>query len=183
MSKVRIGIVGLGNMGASHAASILAGKIPRLELTAVSDFDPSRCTRFPQVKAFATAEELIESGTIDAVIIATPHYQHTTLGIQALKAGLHVMVEKPVSVHEADAERLIAAQKQEAGLRGDVQPAHRPLLPEDPQSHPLRRARRNSPCELDHHELVSHRSLLRIRRLARHLGRRRPASPPRPVPA
>jgi predicted dehydrogenase len=45
MSNVRIGIVGLGNMGASHASSILAGKIPRLELTAVSDFDPARCTR------------------------------------------------------------------------------------------------------------------------------------------
>jgi predicted dehydrogenase len=111
MSNVRIGIVGLGNMGASHASSILAGKIPRLELTAVSDFDPARCTRFPQVKAFATAEELMDSGVVDAVIIATPHYQHTTLGIHALKAGLHVMVEKPVSVHKADAERLIAAHK------------------------------------------------------------------------
>ena len=111
MKNVRIGIVGLGNMGASHATNILAGKIPRLELTAVSDFDIKRCDRFPQVKAFATAEELMDSGLIDAVIIATPHYQHTTLGIYALKAGLHVMVEKPVSVHKADALRLNAAHK------------------------------------------------------------------------
>jgi len=111
MNNVRIGIVGLGNMGASHATSILAGKVPRLELAAVSDFDFARCSRFPTAKAFATADEMIDSGTIDAIIIATPHYQHTTLGIRALKAGLHVMVEKPVSVHKADALRLNAAHK------------------------------------------------------------------------
>jgi predicted dehydrogenase len=111
MKNVRIGIVGLGNMGAAHATHILAGKIPRLELTAVSDFDAARCTRFPQAKAFATVEDMIKSGLIDALIIATPHYQHTTLGILALQAGLHVMVEKPVSVHKADALRLNAAHK------------------------------------------------------------------------
>jgi predicted dehydrogenase len=56
---------------------------------------------------------LIRSGDADAVVIATPHYQHTTLGIAALKAGLHAMVEKPISAHKADAERLIATgQKQ-----------------------------------------------------------------------
>ena len=49
---------------------------------------------------------------MDAVIIATPHYQHTTLGIAALKQGLHVMVEKPISAHKADAERLIATHQQ-----------------------------------------------------------------------
>ncbi|MFM9078724.1 MAG: Gfo/Idh/MocA family protein, partial [Opitutaceae bacterium] len=42
----------------------------------------------------------------------TPHFLHTSLGIEALKAGLHVMVEKPISAHKADAERLIAAAKE-----------------------------------------------------------------------
>ena len=69
MKNVRIGIVGLGNMGAAHATNILAGKIPRLELTAVSDFDAARCTRFPQAKAFATVEDMIKSGLIDALMI------------------------------------------------------------------------------------------------------------------
>ena len=50
------------------------------------------------------------TGAVDAVIIATPHFQHTTLGIAALEAGVHAMVEKPISSHKADAERLIAAQ-------------------------------------------------------------------------
>ncbi|MSU70156.1 MAG: Gfo/Idh/MocA family oxidoreductase [Opitutaceae bacterium] len=109
MSKVRLGIIGLGNMGSAHAANVLAGKIPRLELTAVGDTDPGRLARAPQVKKFASADEMIASGLIDALLIATPHFDHTTIGIKALQAGLHVMVEKPISVHKVDAERLIAA--------------------------------------------------------------------------
>jgi predicted dehydrogenase len=52
---------------------------------------------------------MIASGKVDAVLIATPHFSHTTIGIAALQAGLHVLVEKPISVHKADAEKLIAA--------------------------------------------------------------------------
>jgi len=111
MNSVRIGIVGLGNMGAAHAASILAGNIRRLELAAVCDLEPARLARLPQVAAFASADAMIGSGRIDAVLIATPHYGHTTLGIKALEAGLHVLVEKPISVHKADCERLIAAHR------------------------------------------------------------------------
>ncbi len=111
MKKVRIGIVGIGNMGYSHAQQILAGKINRLELSAVADASPDRPARVPQVKGFKSADEMMASGIIDAVLIATPHYEHTTIGVAALKAGLHVMVEKPISVHRADCERLIAAYK------------------------------------------------------------------------
>lgn len=111
MNKVRIGIVGLGNMGYTHAQQILAGKINRLELGAVADNNAAKLARVPQVKGFASASEMMASGLIDAILIATPHYDHTTIGIAALKAGLHVMVEKPISVHRADCERLIAAYK------------------------------------------------------------------------
>ncbi|MCX8107270.1 MAG: Gfo/Idh/MocA family oxidoreductase [Verrucomicrobiae bacterium] len=58
----------------------------------------------------------MRSGEVDAVIISTPHYQHTTLGIAALQAGLHVLVEKPISVHKADAQRLIAAADAQPNL-------------------------------------------------------------------
>ncbi|MES1167324.1 MAG: Gfo/Idh/MocA family oxidoreductase, partial [Pseudomonadota bacterium] len=109
MKKVRIGIIGLGNMGSVHAANLFAGKVPRLELVAVADADPAKHARAPGVRAFTSPEELMASGLIDAVLIATPHYDHTILGIKALQAGLHVMVEKPLSVHKADAQRLIAA--------------------------------------------------------------------------
>ena len=108
MNTVRLGIVGLG-MGALHANLILSGKAPGLTLAAVADPNAEKREKFPSAAGFATAAEMFASGLIDAVLIATPHYSHTTLGIEALRAGLHVLVEKPISVHKADAERLIAA--------------------------------------------------------------------------
>jgi len=109
MNTVRLGIIGLGNIGQHHAAYLMAGKVARAELVAVADAVPGKLDRYKPLKVYSDAEALIRSGDVDAVIIATPHYQHTTLGIAALKQGLHVMVEKPISAHKADAERLIAA--------------------------------------------------------------------------
>jgi predicted dehydrogenase len=111
MTKVRLGIIGLGNIGQHHQAYLAAGKVSRAELVAVSDAIPGKLEKYKPLKTFADGEELIRSGLVDAVIIATPHYQHTTLGIAALQNGIHAMVEKPISAHKADAERLIAAQK------------------------------------------------------------------------
>ena len=112
MKTVRLGLIGLGNIGQHHFGYLTAGKVSRAELVAVSDAVPAKLERYMPLKTFTDGEELIRSGLVDAVIIATPHYQHTTLGIAALKQGLHVMVEKPISAHKADAERLIAAHKQ-----------------------------------------------------------------------
>lgn len=108
MNTVRLGIIGLGNIGQHHFGYLTAGKVSRAELVAVSDAVPAKLDSYMPLHTFTDGEELIRSGLVDAVIIATPHYQHTTLGITALKQGLHVMVEKPISAHKADAERLIA---------------------------------------------------------------------------
>ncbi|PAW78609.1 MAG: oxidoreductase [Verrucomicrobia bacterium Tous-C9LFEB] len=110
-SVVRLGIIGLGNMGSSHISWIKAGKIPNLELTAVCDLKQSKLDQYPGYAHFTDYKQLLKSDLIDAVLIATPHYDHTTIGIAALKSGLHVIVEKPISVHKADCERLIAAYK------------------------------------------------------------------------
>lgn len=110
MDKVRMGVIGVGGMGTGHAQRLLGGQVPRCTLTAVCDIDTSRFAAFPDsVRKYEKSEEMIRSGDVDAVIIATPHYGHTTIGIDALQQGLHVLVEKPISVHKADAERLIAA--------------------------------------------------------------------------
>jgi len=109
MKSVRLGIIGIGAMGSVHAQSIMEGKVPRCELTAVCDPKPERMKRFSSAEAFHSAEELLLTSKTDAVLIATPHYSHTTIGIQALESGRHLLVEKPISVNKADAERLIAA--------------------------------------------------------------------------
>ena len=109
MDAVRLGIIGLGNMGSAHAGQILAGKIPGCELAAVCDADETRLAKFPAALRFGQAEALMDSGRVDAVLIATPHFAHVPLGIAALARGLHVLVEKPIAVHKADALCLLAA--------------------------------------------------------------------------
>ena len=111
MDKIRLGIIGMGNIGKHHAGYLLEGQAARCELIAVASTSPQKLESYRQrgLKVFGDSAELLRSPDLDAVIIATPHYQHTSLGIAALKAGKHVMVEKPISAHKADAEKLIAA--------------------------------------------------------------------------
>ena len=117
MTKVRLGIIGVGNMGSGHAANILAGKCPEIELTAVADRREARRQwakdTLPEGTAiFEEGSDLIQSGLCDAVHICTPHYQHPTLAMEAFAAGLHVMCEKPASVYtKAVREMNEAAEK------------------------------------------------------------------------
>jgi predicted dehydrogenase len=117
MKNIKLGIIGLGIMGLGHARVILGGKIRRLELVAVSDPDTVRLAQLPPgVHRFTHADELIRSGLVEAVLIATPHFFHAAIGEAALRAGLHVLIEKPLTVHKAEAERLLATPRR----RGQV---------------------------------------------------------------
>lgn len=110
MQDIRMGVVGLGNMGSYHAHYLGNGDIPRAKLTALCDIDATKFHGYAaDIPTFTSSEELIRSGLVDALIIATPHYFHTTIGIDALEQDLHVLVEKPISVHKADCQRLLAA--------------------------------------------------------------------------
>ena len=116
MNSVRIGLIGMGNIGKHHAAYLRLGQVNRGELVAVCSPSPDKLESYRPLKIFSDPLELFRSKAVDAVLIATPHFQHTSLGIAALEAGLHVMVEKPISAHKADAERLIAAAAQRPEL-------------------------------------------------------------------
>ena len=112
MSKVRLGIIGAGNMGSGHIRNILAGKCPEIEVVAVADRRESRREaaheQLPEAKIFNEGSELIASGVAEAVLIATPHYQHPVLAIDAFKHGLHVMCEKPAGVYTLQVREMIA---------------------------------------------------------------------------
>ena len=109
ISTIRLGIAGVGNMGKYHAQLVSEGAIPGCRLTAVCDKDEDVLEGYPNLPVFTDSSAMIHSGHIDAILIATPHYFHTTIGIEALKAGLHVLMEKPLCVHKADCERLLRA--------------------------------------------------------------------------
>ncbi len=103
MDKVRFGIIGLGNMGSDHIRYF-----PTLEnatLTAICDVDQGRLDKFAHLNlpAFTDYRQLIDSGRVDAVIIATPHYFHGEMARYAFSKNVHVLSEKPAAVSVKDA--------------------------------------------------------------------------------
>ena len=122
MEKVRLGIIGVGNMGTAHLNNIMARKCPEIEVTAVADIDPARLDNaraivdkarverpeIPEIATFTDAMELISSGQVDAILVAVPHYDHPRYCIAGLQAGLHVMSEKPAGVYAEQVRELIA---------------------------------------------------------------------------
>ncbi len=114
MEKVRIGIIGIGNIGSSHV--VRCNALPNTDLTAVCDVDPDAFKRIEEsvrkrLQLYTDVEKFLSEAPIDAVIVAVPHYDHPDLAIAAMEHGKHVMVEKPIAVHKAEAERLLAAAK------------------------------------------------------------------------
>ena len=113
MNTVRIGVIGLGYIGAVHAHYLAEKKVPRADLTAVCSQEPAQLQPFiGKAATFDNSAALIRSGLVDAVIIATPHYSHPDIGIDAFQYGLHVLCEKPLAAHKADGERLLAAHRE-----------------------------------------------------------------------
>ena len=113
LDTVRIGIVGIGNMGSAHAKSIFAGNVKNLVLGAVCDIAPEKLAwareNLPDVPCFSDYHEMLASGLIDAVLIATPLYIHSEIAIAGFKAGLHVLTEKPAGVYTKQVEEMNAA--------------------------------------------------------------------------
>lgn len=105
MDKVRVGVIGIGNMGSGHVRMIRDHECgDDLVLTAIADINPQRLewakTQVGEdVKLFDNATALMESGLVDAVTIAVPHYSHPPLVIEALEHNLHVLCEKPAGVY------------------------------------------------------------------------------------
>ena len=102
--KIRLGIIGIGNMGSGHAKNIVSGKCPDFELVAVADIKPERLEWAKNelsrdIKCFGTAEEMLDSGIINACMVCVPHYDHPKYAIECMKRGISVMVEKPAGVY------------------------------------------------------------------------------------
>ncbi len=111
-NQIRLGVIGIGNMGSEHCRNLLSGACPETKLTAAADLRPERLAwareRFPtEVALFSSGDELIRSGLCDAVLIAVPHYQHESLSVEAMEAGLPVLCEKPIAVSVSHARHML----------------------------------------------------------------------------
>lgn len=122
MKKVRLGIIGCGNIGSQHYSNVLNGKCPEIDVIAIADVNPDRlewakntCQKYheqkpeiPEVVLFSNASEMLSSGLIDAALISVPHYDHPRYAIEAFKNGVHVMCEKPAGVYTLQVKEMIA---------------------------------------------------------------------------
>ena len=111
MSKIRLGVIGVGNMGRAHCKNIKEGKCPEIDLVAIADRNQKRIQAmkddgYEDVTYFEDAEAMMDSGLIDSVLVAIPHYYHAEYAIMAMKKGLHVMVEKPAGVYTKQAREM-----------------------------------------------------------------------------
>lgn len=107
---VRMGMIGCGTMAGSHART-LAPLAQRMRFTAFADIDLARAqTAAATVPgAVATADYRDILPHVDALVIAVPHDLHYAIGMTCLKAGKHLLMEKPLALTEAECRELIAA--------------------------------------------------------------------------
>jgi predicted dehydrogenase len=125
MDELRVGIIGVGGMGSAHLNMLTRDKaIPRLRITAVAEVDAKKLdkavnqTAGHDVKGFADPDELMKSGEVDAIIIATPHYDHPPLAIKGFEHGLHVLSEKPAGVYTKQVKEMNAAAERAKADKG-----------------------------------------------------------------
>jgi predicted dehydrogenase len=115
--RVRIGLIGCGKIGLTHARSITG--IPSAEFAATCDADGARAEamaeQFGVPRAFSDVGEMLRSGTVDAVTVCTPHPTHADVVVAAAAAGVHVICEKPLAVEIGEANRMV-----EAAERGGI---------------------------------------------------------------
>lgn len=99
MEKIKLGIIGMGNMGSGHFRNVKDGKCPSVEVTAVCDINPERLENRGEVTTFTDADIMLESGLVDSVLIAVPHYLHPLMAIKAFEHKINVLTEKPAGVY------------------------------------------------------------------------------------
>lgn len=111
--KVRMAVVGVGGMGSNHVRDL--ARLENVDLCAICDIDPVTAARVSTeygVRAYADYRDLLAKEKPQAITIATPHYDHTPISIDALGLGIHVLTEKPLAVHVRDGNRMIEAYQQ-----------------------------------------------------------------------
>ena len=118
--KIKLGIIGIGNMGSSHAKNILNGKCPDFELAAVAEINAGRVEWAKKglsadIRYFAAAEEMLDSGLIESCMVCVPHYGHPKYAVECLRRGIHVMVEKPAGVYTKQVREMNAEAEKHPG--------------------------------------------------------------------
>jgi predicted dehydrogenase len=119
LDKIRIGVIGAGNIGAVHIMGFQQLS-QECEIVGIADANlplaKSRADEFSIPKVYESTDELIEGAEVDAVILGVPNKFHAPLAIQALNAGKHVLLEKPMGIHAEAARRILRASRESKSI-------------------------------------------------------------------
>ncbi|MDA3845932.1 MAG: Gfo/Idh/MocA family oxidoreductase, partial [Vallitaleaceae bacterium] len=110
MKKFRVGIIGCGNIFPMHAYPVMERE--DTELVAICDNKPDIMTEQSNklgASGYTDYIEMFENANLDVVHLCTPHYLHPIMAIEALKRGIKVLTEKPMSIQAADAKAMVDA--------------------------------------------------------------------------
>lgn len=129
MDQLRCAVIGAGTMGAGYADAF--AQLPEVTLTAVVDVDAQRAAAVAAghegARPLGSIEELIESGSADAVALALPDFAHRDAAIACVDAGLHVLCEKPLAMTQEDCVAIVEAERRSpAVLMVNYGNRHRP---------------------------------------------------------
>lgn len=108
MTEIRLGVIGLGNIAQQHINNIIQGEVANCKITAVSSRNKTPLADEIGAQHFNHYSDLMDSGLVDAVLIATPTLSHFEMAKYALKRNLHVMLEKPIGLSSYEGEQLIS---------------------------------------------------------------------------
>jgi len=115
---LRVGVIGVGNMGLNHAR--VYSELPEAQLCAVADFDAERAEQVAArfgARAYTNYRVMFAEQRLDAVTIAVPTRAHLAMALDALAAGIHILVEKPLAATVKEAEEIVqAAQRAQRTL-------------------------------------------------------------------
>lgn len=141
--RVRVGVVGCGMVAQAEHLPNLLQLDSRFEIAALAD--PSRvvreamAARYGAAGVYADHRTMLDAGALDAIVVSAPAATHADVAVDALDAGLHVLVEKPLCITLADADRVIAARDRagtvvQVGYMKRFDPAWERMLAELPAS-------------------------------------------------
>lgn len=115
---MKLGVVGLGAIGSMHINNIRQGKVPGVEIACVCDEKHIDPVKFAGLKAYSNVDDMLKDPDVEAVLVATPSFNHFALASKALEAGKHVLIEKPIALTSFDAAKIVELARRQNKVCG-----------------------------------------------------------------
>ena len=115
---MKLGVIGLGAIGSMHIKNIRDGKVPNCEIACVCDEKYIDPVKFAGLKAYSNVDDMLKDENVEAVLVATPSFNHFELAKKVLEAGRHVLIEKPIALTSLDAKKIVALAREKGKVCG-----------------------------------------------------------------